>query len=119
VLVGRKIELVFDPFDLTRIDVRWRGRSMGQAVPHVIGRHVHAKARPDDTSPPEPVRTGIDYLNLVQQQHTTELAQRVQYAQLRDEPVLDGHVHGQLQLPGTGDGDTDGDTDGDVDEVTL
>ncbi len=109
VLVARKVELVFDPFDLTRIEVRWRGRSMGPAVPHVIGRHVHAKARPDDTTPPQPVRTGIDYLRLVEAQHTTELADRVQYAQLRDQPVNepvneepapDGHVPGQLPLPG-------------------
>jgi putative transposase len=108
VLVGRKVELVFDPFDLTRIQVRWRGRPMGQAVPHVIGRHVHAKARPDDTTAPEPAPTGIDYLHLVEAQHTAELADRVQYAQLRDEPapdepVPDGHVRGQLPLPGTGD----------------
>jgi putative transposase len=103
VLIGRKVELVFDPFDLTRIEVRWHGRSMGQAVPHVIGRHVHAKARPDDTAPPEPTRTGIDYLHLVEQQHTTELAERVQYAQLRDEAVPDGHVRGQLPLPGIGE----------------
>ena len=119
VLVGRKIELVFDPFDLTRIEVRWRGRSMGYAVPHVIGRHVHAKARPDDTTAPEPVRTGIDYLHLVEQQHTAELAERVQYAQLRDEqplaePVPDGHVAGQLPLPGTGpDGAVTDDSVGD------
>ena len=51
-LVGRKVELVFDPFDLTRIEARWHGRSMGPAVPHRIGRHVHHKARPDDTTPP-------------------------------------------------------------------
>ncbi len=109
VLVGRKVELVFDPFDLTRIEVRWHGRSMGNAVPHIIGRHVHAKARPDDTTPPDPVRTGIDYLHLVEAQHTAELADRVQYSQLRDEsardePVPDGHVAGQLPLPGTGTG---------------
>ena len=36
-LVGRKVELVFDPFDLTAIEVRWQGRSMGHAVPHRIG----------------------------------------------------------------------------------
>jgi putative transposase len=76
---------------------------MGQAVPHVIGRHVHAKAKPDDTAPPEPALTGIDYLHLVEQQHTTELAERVQYAQLRDEAVPDGHVRGQLPLPGIGE----------------
>jgi putative transposase len=112
VLVGRKVELVFDPFDLTRIEVRWHGRSMGQAVPHVIGRHVHAKARPDDTTTPQPVATGIDYLHLVEAQHTAELAHRVQYAHLREEPAPDepapgGQVPGQLPLPGTGDDDED------------
>lgn len=38
-LVGRKVELVFDPFDITAIQVRWHGRAMGAAVPHKIGRH--------------------------------------------------------------------------------
>jgi putative transposase len=131
VLVGRKVELVFDPFDLTRIEVRWRGRSMGDAVPHVIGRHVHAKARPDDATPPEPVRTGIDYLHLVEAQHTAELVDRVQYSRLRaepahdepahDQPLPDGHVRGQLPLPGTGStgstGSTAADDDDDTNEV--
>ena len=73
VLVGRRVELVFDPFDLTRIEVRWHGRPMGQAVPHVIGRHAHAKARPDETAH-RSRPTGIDYLHLVEAQHTAELA---------------------------------------------
>jgi putative transposase len=100
-LVGRKVELVFDPFDLTGIEVRWHGRAMGAAVPHRIGRHVHAKARPDDTTPPAPAATGIDYLRLVEQQHTKQLAERVRYSTLPD-----GHVPGQLALPDTGTGTT-------------
>jgi putative transposase len=56
---------------------------MGAAVPHRIGRHVHAKARPEPDTPPAAV-TGIDYLRLVQAQHTSELAERVRYAQLPD-----------------------------------
>jgi putative transposase len=97
-LVGRKIELLFDPFDLTSIEVRWHGRSMGQAVPHKIGRHVHAKARPDDTSPPTAAPTGIDYLRLVEAQHTAELAERVRYSHLPD-----SQVPGRLHLPGIDD----------------
>jgi len=31
-LVGRRAELIFDPFDLTAIEVRFEGRSMGQAA---------------------------------------------------------------------------------------
>jgi putative transposase len=105
-LVGRKVELVFDPFDLSRIAVRWQGRDMGAAVPHKIGRHVHAKARPDETAPPAAAVTGIDYLRLVEAQHTTELAEKVRYSQLPD-----GHIPGQLTLPGT-DTDDPGDKGG-------
>jgi putative transposase len=89
------------PVDLTTIEVRWHGRSMGPAVPHKIGRHVHHKARPDDTTPPTPAPTGIDYLHLVEAQHTAELAERVQYSRLRAEQPPDRPVPGQLQLPGT------------------
>lgn len=83
-LIGRRVELIFDPFDLTRIEVRWQGRPMGTAVPHRIGRHVHHKARPDEATPP-PAPTGIDYLHLVEAQHAAELAGRLRYSQLGDQ----------------------------------
>ena len=51
-LVGRKVELVFDPFDMTEIDVYWQGRKAGRAVPQVIGRHSHPKAPPARTLRP-------------------------------------------------------------------
>ena len=45
-LVGQTVELVFDPFDLARIEIRYQGRSMGMAVSHHIGRHSrHPLAR--------------------------------------------------------------------------
>jgi putative transposase len=63
-LVGRKVELVFDPFDMTQLTVYWAGRKVGSAVPQMIGRHAHPKAPPDED--PEPVTwTGIDYLGLI------------------------------------------------------
>jgi putative transposase len=63
-LTGRKVELVFDPYDLTKLEVWWAGRKVGTAVPQVIGRHAHPKAPPDED--PEPVEyTGIDYLALI------------------------------------------------------
>ena len=51
-LVGRTVEVVFDPLKLTTLEVRYQGRSMGLAVPHRIGRHVHPQARSD--LPPHP-----------------------------------------------------------------
>ena len=63
-LAGRKVELVFDPFDMTKLAVWRAGRKAGTAVPQVIGRHAHPKAQPDEE--PEPVRyTGVGYLALV------------------------------------------------------
>jgi putative transposase len=77
-LVGRRIELVFDPFDLATIEVRLHGKPMGLAIPHRIGRHAHPKARPE--SPPTlPPASGIAYLPLVDAAHQTELAERVNY----------------------------------------
>jgi len=80
-LVGRRVELVFDPFDLTALQVRYAGRPMGTAVPHRIGRHVHPDARPDTPAQPAPA-TGIDYLRLVADRHTAALTERVRYAGL-------------------------------------
>jgi putative transposase len=57
-LVGRKVELVFDPFDLTRIEVRYQHRPFGLAVPLQIGRHTHPQAERE--LPPPPTPTGID-----------------------------------------------------------
>ena len=64
-LVGRKVELLFDPFDLAVIEVRWNNRPMGVAVPVTIGRHAHPAERPETPTPPS-TSTGIDYLALVE-----------------------------------------------------
>ena len=80
-LVGRTVEVVFDPFDLTSLEVRYQGRPMGIAVPHRIGRHVHPDARPD-LPPPPATPTGIDYLGLVAARHRAELAARINYTDL-------------------------------------
>ena len=85
VLVGRRVECVFDPFDLTAIEVRYQGRPMGAGVAHVIGPHTrHPMARPDTV--PVPASTGIDYLVLLADRHTAELAKQTRatrYADLR------------------------------------
>jgi putative transposase len=69
-LTGRRVELRYAPEDLTRIEVFYDGRPAGQAVPFVIGRHVH-RAVPQ-AAPPEPAATGIDYLGLVAAAHDDE-----------------------------------------------
>jgi putative transposase len=80
-LAGRRCELLFDPFDLTRIEVRYQQRPFGLAVPLRIGRHTHPQARRH--LEPAAAPTGIDYLGLLAAQRDAELGgHRIDYAQL-------------------------------------
>jgi putative transposase len=81
-LIGCTVELVFDPFDLTDIEVRYRGRSHGKAVAFRIGRHAHPKARPEHPATTGPEPTGIDYLRLLDTDHTRQLESRINYTAL-------------------------------------
>ena len=104
-LVGRKVELVFDPFDLAVIEVRWNNRPMGVAVPVRIGRHAHPAARPEVPAPPA-AGTGIDYLGLVEARRDRTDEARISYLGIGAAPAdtpsdrspLDP---GQLTLPCT------------------
>jgi putative transposase len=82
-LTGRRVELVFDPFDLTILSVRSGGKDAGVATPHHITRHAHPKARPEPLPGDNaPRATGIDYLALLGEQHDRKAAARVNYAAL-------------------------------------
>lgn len=96
-LAGRKVELVFDPFDLARIEVRLAGVGQGLALPHRIGRHAHPKARPETPQAPPPTPTGIDYAALIDTTHQARLARGVNYAALIDADPHD-QTPGQLDL---------------------
>ncbi|MDQ3592455.1 MAG: DDE-type integrase/transposase/recombinase [Actinomycetota bacterium] len=87
-LVGRKVELVFDPFDLTRIEVRYQHRPFGLAIALVIGRHTHPRAERE--LPSAPASTGIDYLRLLADKRDAEQSgHRIDYASLT-QPDQDG-----------------------------
>ncbi len=93
-LLARKVELLFDPFDLSRIEVRYQHRPFGLAVPLLIGRRTHPQAA-RELGPP-PAATGIDYLKLLAAKRDAELSgHRIDYA--------------SLTQPDSGDGDGDGD----------
>jgi len=78
-LIARRVELVFDPFDLERISVRYHDTDFGLAVPHKIHRHVHPMAK---VAPPAGPPTGIDYLGLIEAQHRGAVGSPIGYAQL-------------------------------------
>lgn len=109
-LVGRKVELVFSPFDLETLDVRYRDKSHGKAVPHRITRHVHPKARRETSEPVSPPVTGIDYLTLTADTHHAQVSRERRigfdalYGNRHTEPgsepstVADGQIPGQLSI---------------------
>jgi len=98
-LVGRRVECVFDPFDLTSIEVRYQGRHMGAGIVRVIGRHTHPKARPE--AMPPPAATGIDYLAVLADRHAAQLAEHagpIDYSGLT-ETTDPERCPGQLMIP--------------------
>lgn len=106
-LAGRRVELVFSPFDLQAIEVRHQDRSYGPAVAHTITRHAHPKARPETRSDSPPTATGIDYLALTATAHHAHLRddERIGYHALygtevtaTDDTVGDDQVLGQLSI---------------------
>jgi putative transposase len=80
-LVARRVELRYDPEDLSNIEVFFEGRPAGVATPFVIGRHTH-RAVPQ-AKPPDPVPTGVDYLGLVAATHEEQAgAGSIDFSQL-------------------------------------
>jgi putative transposase len=97
-LAGRKVELVFSPFNLEVIEVRHGDNSYGNAVPHVITRHTHPKARPETPEPAPAPATGIAYLQLVADAHQQQVAadDRIGFHALYS--AAPGQIPGQLSI---------------------
>jgi putative transposase len=82
-LVGRKIEVVFDPLDMTELQVRYQDKDMGKAIGFQIRRHVHPSAANKNTQPTSKAApTGIDYLKLVQADHQQQSPKGIHFANL-------------------------------------
>jgi putative transposase len=85
-LIGRKVQLVFDPFDLTHLEVRHDNRPFGIAVAHELMIHTHPKATAE---PPELLdgmpATGIDYLALIEAEHDQATRRTINFADLTDD----------------------------------
>ena len=104
VLAGRYVELVFDPFDLTRIDVRHDKQPAGTATPFTIGRHSHPKARPEHHDHGQAEPTGIDYLRVLDDTRGRQLQDQVNYTALLGAAPPAGQIPSHpptAQLPST------------------
>jgi putative transposase len=77
-LAGRKLELRFDPFDLSRLDVFLDGLSLGNAAVIQQGREKHiavAQLLTQPTQPPKP-NSSLDYLAALRAEYQTQLRQQ-------------------------------------------
>lgn len=85
-LAGRHVELLFDPADMSELEVWWEGRKAGRALPQVIRRHAHPKAPPEDGDPPPAALTGTDYLGIVAGADRAAGESRLRLSALDDRP---------------------------------
>jgi len=95
-LVDRRVELRFDPDDLTHLDVYFEGRHFGGAVPFVIGRHVHRQI-PPAPPPSAPPPTGVDYLGLVLAAHEEQTLGEIAFRDLPDSSTYEDGSPAEVQ----------------------
>lgn len=82
-LVGRRVELRYDPTDLTAIVVWLDGEPVGAATPAELTRHIDPKLRnlePVEPGPP----TGVRYLDALVADHAQQLRGQLTYQRLND-----------------------------------
>ena len=76
-LCHQKVELRYDPFDLTRIEVWFQNTFLQLAEPERIVATVHPDVDPDPLPTPPP-GTGLDYLALLRAERERLLQQQLQ-----------------------------------------
>ncbi len=67
-LRGRTIELRYDPFDLSRLELWFQDTFLQPIQPDHLVTPIHPDVKPDP-SPPPPANTGLDYLALLRAEH--------------------------------------------------
>ncbi len=90
-LAGRKIELRFDPFDLSNLEIWLDANNLGKATITQQGRQKHIAVEHLVTQPPQPAKpkSSLDYLSALRQEHQEKLrheAGQLQFARLLPNP---------------------------------
>jgi transposase InsO family protein len=76
-LRGQTIQLRYDPFDLTQLEVWFQDTFLHMAQPDHLLKPIHPDVEPDPRPAPPSAQTGLDYLALLRTEH-----QRLIQAQL-------------------------------------
>jgi putative transposase len=75
-LVGQKVELRYDPFDLRDVEVWFNGQCLAQADLVHLQASTQPGVTPDPTPPPTP-SSGVDYLALLRQERDRLLREQL------------------------------------------
>ena len=78
-LRGQTIELRYDPFDLTRIEVWFQNSFLQLAEPERIVTTTHPDVEPDPVPAPPPPGTGLDYLALLRAERERLLQEQLDH----------------------------------------
>ena len=76
-LVGEKVELRYDPFDLADVEIWYNGHYLEQARPLHIQATVQPGVTPDPAPPPAAPPTGVDYLAMLRQEYEQLLREQL------------------------------------------
>jgi len=103
VFAGRKLELLFDPFDLAHIELYMGGNSFGVAAVIQQGRQKHIAVEKLATQAPQPPKpkSSLDYLAALRAEYQAQQRQQagsLQYAKLGANPVRPKPEPTQLDL---------------------
>lgn len=80
-LITKTVTLKFDPFDLSKVEVFFKGTSFGFATPATLRRFCHSAVKVDN-SPSEGEKTGINYLDLLVDEHEKSLNKLIPYRKI-------------------------------------
>lgn len=88
-LCGQSVELRYDPFDLSRLELWFQDTFLQMAQPDQLVHPIHPDVEPDPTPASPPLDTGLDYLALLRTEHHRLLQAQLEgihFSQLTDRP---------------------------------
>jgi hypothetical protein len=86
-LRGRTIELRYDPFDLSQLELWFQDTFLQRVQPDQLVTPIHPDLTPDPSPTPPPTNTGLDYLALLRLEHDRLIQAQLQgihFSQLTD-----------------------------------
>lgn len=89
-LRGQTLELRYDPFDLSQLELWFQETFLQMAQPDQLVNPIHPDLKPDPKATPPAAETGLDYLALLRSEHQRLIQAQLEgihFSQLTSPPV--------------------------------